>query len=432
MIEELIASIREKQKDSLNSYDARSVEIGELSQRKAELESHLGELCDERNGLALSKKNRVLNYFYQRFSKKYQQASERNQAIDAEIQPSNTTLADISGRLKTLEAENAALDRNGISDEIERMQNDSYCIARLVDSNPKLVNDVQFMGELIERDVSYIQYDNTNSPEIYQRIINKAIDVLNDKARNDSEYQDSATFKIYKKSEPALLRVMDQIPVAEDKYNIPQKYLFELIRTHFLVPEKSDFESAKSLLYKISSNYLDKQGKYSKEYGEIIERLYENKDTVMLIHNMTHQMAASPEAVETRKNHIFRKGLQSSCGGVTHLSCCETTTIGKKPDQQYFLNMFAAGPTRIIMLVPREAFIDGESAIPIWGADTITANITNLTHILPEFVVGASIETDSFQRNPIPLSDRKQYPYVFKEESIHGSPVTTLDVGVKK
>lgn len=292
------------------------------------------------------------------------------------------------------------------------MENTDVAIHMLVNEKTELTKNPEFMKDLINRNMQYIEYDNSNEPELYMQYIEKMIQKLEEaKERNNAnEFTINITINTAKK---ILEELNSPKEVEEGKYKIPRRFLFEGLRKS----GKKDLELLEKGemidILSVGRDYLREDGCYKQEYGKKLEELYEDKDRFLVIHyiNASYHFRAKDETMAIRDN-IYKEGLHSSIQGMDCINTLDRTAHGTFEEDKSFMELMSPDHKMIIML-PKKA-LNKNSEEPIWGSDFPEADIQHPGYIFPEYIYGyINPDTEEIEENPISVENRKKYKYQF-------------------
>ena len=362
-----------------------------LQTRKIKLEEEMQEtkeailsLNQENRGLSIyRKRNPIVEFFMKTFSKQYKQELK--------------TSANNTKKLKELN---------------EKMENTDVAIHMLVNEKPEITKNPEFMKDLINRNMQYIEYDNSNEPELYMQYIEKMIQKLEEaKERpNANEFTINMPINTAKK---ILEELNSPKEVEKGKYKIPRRFLFEGLRKS----SKRDLELLEKgemiEILSVGRDYLREDGCYKLEYGKKLEELYEDKDKFLVMHyiNASYHFRGKDETIEIKDN-IYKEGLHSSIQGMDCINALDRTAHGNFEDDKSFMELIAP-EHKIIIMLPRRLLAKNAEE-PIWNSDFPEADIQHPGYISPEYVYGyINPDTEEIEENTIPISDRKKYKYQF-------------------
>ena len=391
-----------------------------LQKRKAELEEEMQQtkadiisLNQENRSLSVyRKRNPIIEFFMKTFSKKYKQELKASASNSKELTKLNEKMTNLRSEKRKLDLDEQTLNPERAKGQLEKMENTDLAIHMLVNAKPELTKNPEFMKDLINRNMQYIEYDNSNEPELYMQYIEKMIQKLEEaKERNNAnEFTINITINTAKK---ILEELNSPKEVEEGKYKIPRRFLFEGLRKS----GKKDLELLEKGemidILSVGRDYLREDGCYKQEYGKKLEELYEDKDRFLVIHyiNASYHFRAKDETMAIRDN-IYKEGLHSSIQGMDCINTLDRTAHGTFEEDKSFMELMSPDHKMIIML-PKKA-LNKNSEEPIWGSDFPEADIQHPGYIFPEYIYGyINPDTEEIEENPIPVENRKKYKYKF-------------------
>lgn len=391
-----------------------------LQKRKAELEAEMQQtkadiisLNQENRSLSVyRKRNPIIEFFMKTFSKKYKQELKASASNSKELTKLNEKMTNLRSEKRKLDLDEQTLNPERAKGQLEKMENTDVAIHMLVNAKPELTKNPEFMKDLINRNMQYIEYDNSNEPELYILYIEKMIQKLEEaKERNNTnEFTINITINTAKK---ILEELNSPKEVEEGKYKIPRRFLFEGLRKS----SKKDLELLEKGemidILSVGRDYLREDGCYKQEYGKKLEELYEDKDRFLVLHyiNASYHFRAKDETMAIRDN-IYKEGLHSSIQGMDCINTLDRTAHGTFEEDKSFMELMSPDHKMIIML-PKKA-LNKNSEEPIWGSDFPEADIQHPGYIFPEYIYGyINPDTEEIEENPISVENRKKYKYQF-------------------
>mgnify|MGYP006068482089 FL=1 len=391
-----------------------------LQKRKAELEEEMQQtkadiisLNQENRSLSVyRKRNPIIEFFMKTFSKKYKQELKASASNSKELTKLNEKMTNLRSEKRKLDLDEQTLNPERAKGQLEKMENTDVAIHMLVNEKTELTKNPEFMKDLINRNMQYIEYDNSNEPELYILYIEKMIQKLEEaKERNNTnEFTINITINTAKK---ILEELNSPKEVEEGKYKIPRRFLFEGLRKS----SKKDLELLEKGemidILSVGRDYLREDGCYKQEYGKKLEELYEDKDRFLVLHyiNASYHFRAKDETMTIRDN-IYKEGLHSSIQGMDCINTLDRTAHGTFEEDKSFMELMSPDHKMIIML-PKKA-LNKNSEEPIWGSDFPEADIQHPGYIFPEYIYGyINPDTEEIEENPISVENRKKYKYQF-------------------
>ena len=180
-----------------------------LQKRKAELEAEMQQtkadiisLNQENRSLSVyRKRNPIIEFFMKTFSKKYKQELKASASNSKELTKLNEKMTNLRSEKRKLDLDEQTLNPERAKGQLEKMENTDVAIHMLVNEKTELTKNPEFMKDLINRNMQYIEYDNSNEPELYMQYIEKMIQKLEEaKERNNAnEFTINITINTAKK-----------------------------------------------------------------------------------------------------------------------------------------------------------------------------------------------------------------------------------------
>lgn len=391
-----------------------------LQTRKVELESEMQEtkaailsLNQENRGLSIyRKRNPIVEFFMKTFSKQYKQELKTSANNTKKLKELNEKMANLRLEKRKLDLDEQTLNPERAKGQLKKMKNTDIAIHMLVNEKPDLTKNPEFMKDLVNRNMQYIEYDDSNAPELYMQYIEKMIQKLEEakERTNANEFAINMPINTAKK---ILEELNSPKEVEQGKYKIPKRFLFEGLRKS----SKRDLgllEKGEMIdILSVGRDYLREDGCYKLEYGKKLEELYEDKDKFLVMHyiNASYHFRGKDETIEI-KNNIYKEGLHSSIQGMDCINALDRTAHGNFEDDKSFMELIAP-EHKIIIMLPRKLLAKNAEE-PIWNSDFPEADIQHPGYISPEYVYGyINPDTEEIEENTIPVSDRKKYKYQF-------------------
>ena len=391
-----------------------------LQTRKIKLEEEMQEtkaailsLNQENRGLSIyRKRNPIVEFFMKTFSKQYKQELKTSANNTKKLKELNEKMANLRLEKRKLDLDEQTLNPERAKGQLKKMENTDIAIHMLVNEKPDLTKNPEFMKDLVNRNMQYIEYDGSNAPELYMQYIEKMLQKLEEakERTNANEFAINMPINTAKK---ILEELNSPKEVEQGKYKIPKRFLFEGLRKS----SKRDLELLEKGemidILSVGRDYLREDGCYKLEYGKKLEELYEDKDKFLVMHyiNASYHFRGKDETIEI-KNNIYKEGLHSSIQGMDCINALDRTAHGNFEDDKSFMELIAP-EHKIIIMLPRKLLAKNAEE-PIWNSDFPEADIQHPGYISPEYVyVYINPDTEEIEENTIPVSDRKKYKYQF-------------------
>ena len=294
--------------------------------------------------------------------------------------------------------------------KLKLLEDKDYVIQYLMKKDPSITGTIGFMLQAVEHDPAYIVYDKTNSNIVFEAYVKAIIEKeLNEEKLLKKGYTEREIARI-KTGLTALLEEIKNPAVVEDgKYKVPQKYLYEQIKK---VAEHYSLQD----LAEVIVAYKNVNGVYDKKNGIIFEKLYQDKETYMFLHNTNYRgYKMTEQEINERTMSIMQHGLKLTTMGNEVGKLFYTTLSNVPKEQQGFLRLleYANGHSSVIVLCIPKPLIDKNQEI--LGSDTSSEiSIENSGTVLPKYVVGCFIN-GKFIENPIPEEKRTTYKFMMGE-----------------
>lgn len=311
-------------------------------------------------------------------------------------------------RLNQFEKGEIRIDETEIEElrrKIRDLADEKKSIELILQSNPELASNKEFMQEAVQVDYRLLKHDRTNNLNLYIDVLNSikcSSTIKNDFGRRYGKYKIGFEEFIIKIQE----EMQNPKQVDDDKYKIPTKYLFEAIRNGFSV-------EGQMYLFNNINSYFMLDGTIPKETGAKIQNLYENNTIYLLKHEIHHSKKEENHQIA---NKICFEGLRSSQQDAGCINNLERTTVGNYQKEITLFN-FLPWPdnnnNHILFCIPRD-IIDNNK--PLWGAEVPEISEGVNSYILPQYVIGFINDEAQICYNPVDVKDRKKYRYLFRNK----------------
>lgn len=244
--------------------------IDEYNEIKSELDSLNQEYQELSNRFNMLSKP-LKDNFIQKFIKKITGQYERNQL---DIKNAYDEMKKIQEKVEQKEEilNNMQKEKNSAEEDLNELNNlQNYSernIQKIIDENPDLKKDSEFMTALVMKYPQAIVLDESDDKRVYNQFFREYVQQLDDIAQESLYVSQPPDVVRYNETENAIQlveRIIEEInrpkKPEKGKYKIPQKYLFECIRKSTLendnsYPEKIFFNTSNDNINSISS-YLE-------------------------------------------------------------------------------------------------------------------------------------------------------------------------------
>ena len=418
MLEEVLENIKKELRDSIEQEKQIDVRKQEVEAELKEINAEISKLEKENSKLLPTihkKRNTIIAFFIKNFSRQYKEATQKEAENRSKLDELRKKESELSKEKEAINLKNPTSVEETIKNkekELENLEDRETAIKTAISRNPELTANPEFMKDLLNEDLTYIKYDKSNNPIVYQEYLQKITEKLEEKCKRPAE--NTWVTNIVLDRIKAINEEIERPKEAEPgKYKIPHKFLFESLR------KSSDYDlqdietNPKIDMFAEGSTYLQYDGNFSESYGKDFETLYENPDKYMLIHKVNASFIFEPkDDALGKKEDIFKDGLHSSTQDEGCVNSLIRTTLGNYQNGVTFMDMFEPD-YKVIIMIPKEAFKEG-SNIPIWGLNLPEADEEHPGFILPEYIYGFIDPTiEKIEKNPVPLEQRTKYQYKF-------------------
>lgn len=258
--------------------------------------------------------------------------------------------------------------------------------------------DKEFMKKAIKENVDFIKYDKTNDEELYKEVIELKI-----KEFQGKEISDDSLKKLYALKE----ELESPKQVKEGKYKVPHKFMFEEIRN-----DAGYF-------------YSEVDGVYDKEFGEELEKLYENPELLVGVHGLREDKEI--------EQAILTKGLKNSMQSAD-VALNRTVAFGKSLAFTKLLNYRIPyngleSEAAVILALPKNV-LDKENPVAIWGSHKRDGSDN---YILPQYIYGLyHSKSDGENRKIIKSSHKQEEKYEYLKYDYNSSRAGSVEINEKE
>ena len=451
MIDELIQKEKEDIELKLKEYEqfenGKKEDIEKIHEEVNRIKNEIDELEKEiqkqQSYLTPIKKFSLFERVFSREYRAYKKGRDNNPKIRDEKRKLEGKVEELEKQKNELEREEESvtkkvseIDYRDLTEKLQKLNDRKKAIHYLFSKYPELGKNLEFLKEAIEEDLICIIYDQTNDVELYKIFLNKII--------KDFPNLSGA----YKASIEKVLEEFDNPKEVEPgRYKIPHRYICEYIRKEIIEEidnatnvtnrdeqffkengrkrnpdEYSQIEDIQDIIGincavdNIISLY---DGKYSKELGEQLEKLYSREDTYLCIHG----------DIKGNVESIMNEGLRYTQGNKSFDTKCTSYSKERLSFIEALTYSYRPNNITVICLIPKNGLEKSNSPIGIWGSDNPDPENINYKRkeeqvaeafILPKYVYGyLTPEEEGAERKIIKNTheNEKQYKYTYYDVS---------------
>lgn len=301
-------------------------------------------------------------------------------------------------------------------------------VQKLIDENPELKKDPEFMTALVVAYPQAIALDESNSERVYNNFFSRYIKELKKAEQNTlygDGYVDENKLRNIKTSIDIIEKVVEEINVPKvpekGKYKIPHEYLFQTIKS--LITGKingvdvfdGQIHTIEQRLLNCSygvgslEDYLELDCAIPEQYGKNMESLMNNEEYYILRHKMYNS-----DIDQDSINDIMKNGIHDSSQGGRVQRLSNTFTGNFRATQMSPLTLVGLldySSTQMVYAFPREV-LDNEQSL-IWKNN----DGDEVKYLDPKYLIGyVKAKEPKFEPNPIPISERTQYTNGYNEK----------------
>lgn len=318
MIDELIEKEKNTLIQKMQQYRELNSNLVLLKEKLKQLEEERTEIENEiiMNSEPYEPVHKEYNLFQRLFSREYkvyvrkhEEYKEQSEIFQRKKETMQNQLKSLKNEISQIQDEISTdshtlsnLNIEEIEEHLTLLGDKETAIELLLKKHPEHSKNLEFMREAINVKVDFIQYDNTNNPELYIEVIEKTKQKYIDKKGTidgNAEYYERFKNEII-------------VPenVEEGTYKVPTQYIYEAVRSSFI--------SGNCTLLEYICKYFEVNGKVSKEFGEQMQAMWEDEDTYFAVHGIIRNFEASDgrtkdiDDAEKTVNSIFRQGLKAT------------------------------------------------------------------------------------------------------------------------
>ena len=362
-----------------------------------------------------TKRNPIVEFFMKTFSKRYKQELTEVSTNSERLDKLNQEMCNLRTEKRKLDLEEQVLNPELAKEQLGKMNQKSVAIQMIVAKNINITKNSEFMKDLINQDLRYIEYDKSNNEEVYIKYLEGIIKKLEDEKNKQCTNKFLIDIPL-KTAKDLILELKNPKEVEEGKYKIPRRFLFESLR-RTSKKDLENIESSKAIdILSCGREYLREDGKYSQEYGKKLELLYEDEHKILYQHiiNGSEHFKNREEIIHI-KDKIFVEGVHSSMQENGYNTSLEKTAHGSYEEDISFVD-FLVPSYKILITIPKNV-LNRNYEVQVWGSDEQVTNREHQYHILPEYIYGyVDPDKEEIEENTIPLKERKKYKYKFCNE----------------
>lgn len=290
MIEKMINLSIKHLKDTLKNIPILKQEIEDLTRQYTSL--------DEENRAHLREiKNLEKEYehsvFWELLSKSYRQQRNRIENLKEQIAINSRERERISEQIREKRARLDKISERDIKKEIADFNDKQKAVHMLIEKLPSNCQNPRFMSEAVAINIDNIMYDQTSSASVYLVFLQKLKELEVCLENLDEDYINAIDY--------AMRKTTNQQAHSEF-YNIPISYLFKAIKLSVKDGKITD----NSTLRKYITMYKNCDGVYNKEYGKMLEHMYEEQFSEVGIYDV--DKSCSEEDIK----RIFELGIKAN------------------------------------------------------------------------------------------------------------------------
>lgn len=402
MLEELLKRKRESITQKVMAEEGYIRESAQLQQEIQELRQRLAD--DQKNKkraqtIADNKKRKpVRHYLNYIFSKKYRKNIKdinanllddgQEERLSAELQKKEAEHARIEGEISTIAS---------LKVELQNMGNMNYAIKKIIREDPTVLENQEFMIDLVNYNPRAIIYDRTNSDQVFIAFFQKALEIAEQYYEQVKDDQDES--KKVNSSISTIRSMLEELnnPNSVPR-NLPHFYLYEAIKksAHDILDKgQNDYICISLTAENNSFEFNEVNNKLDDAFIKRIADLYNDENSTLYFHE-THITSSQRYCHQ----NVFRQGLRlrKEYGNDLSRTMVSQNDIGLMRICGNILNNWES----IIVSIPKD-----EAAIGI-----VPSEGNNM--ILPQYVVGAMLNNKKtgeiiWVENDVPVSERVTY-----------------------
>ena len=174
--------------------------VERLQQEKKQIELKIQEIKEEilnlnktnRSLSIYTKRNPIVEFFMKTFSRKYKQELTEVSTNNKRLEELNQEMSNLRTEKRKLDLEEQVLNPELAKSQLNKMNKKSVAIQMVITKNANITKNPDFMKDLISLDLKYIEYDKSNSEELYVQYL----EGIKTKLEEEKSKQDSNKFLI--------------------------------------------------------------------------------------------------------------------------------------------------------------------------------------------------------------------------------------------
>lgn len=400
MLENLLIK---KKKDTEEKIGKKGEYLEKILSFQQEIDGLTQEISDRKNiqhelqQTTAEKENKPLKFWFKvLFSREYRENLKKLQGNfldDGQLPKMQEQLQQKEEEYRKIQTELSNI--SALETELHALDNPNYAIKAIIKENPQLLENEEFMIDLVNKNPRAIILDKTNSKNVFATFFQKALDIA-------EEYYDQVKDDVYESPRvnlriTSIREMLNELKQPNNvERSLPHVYLYESIKDSIQgVLKENDYACISFTANECCYNFNNINSRIDPNLIRRITELYNDENSIVYYHE-TH--TANPE--NYRYQDIFRNGLLLQKEYGEDLS--RTTISQKDMNLNDILAAICNNGESIILSIPKDA-----SSIGL-----MESGAHNM--ILPQYVVGA-IHNDHkgniiWRDNDVPLSERTNYP----------------------
>ena len=193
MLEEVLENIKKELRDSIEQEKQIDVRKQEVEAELKEIKAEILKLEKENSKLLPTihkKRNTIIAFLVKKFSRQYKEATQKEAENRSKLDELRKKESELSKAKETINLKNPTSVEETIKNkekELEKLEDKETAIKTAISRNPELTANPEFMKDLLSEDLSYIKYDNSNNPMVYQAYLHKIREILEEKIKRPAE-----------------------------------------------------------------------------------------------------------------------------------------------------------------------------------------------------------------------------------------------------
>lgn len=376
MIDKMIALSIERLESALKDIPVLKQEIEELKTQSIMLFEENRRLNKEITELEKEYKHSA---FYELLSRSYRNQRKRIEELKKQVGNNLKERERISISISEKQERLDGLNERNIRKEIADFRDKQKAVHLLMERIPGNKSNSKFMADAVMINIENIAFDETDNNNVYLMFLHKLKEIEMFIQQHNDSYLSAIEYAIDK--------ISSDSPNTSDHYNIPLRYLFEAIKYSI----KGGEISHNFVLERYIKLYKEFDGLFSREYGKILEQMYDDPSIEVGIYGVKNNVEA--KSLDEEVSNLFEEGIRIKDSEMEdEVPCiCDIAKISHV-NTFTFLDIISHVQNdclgQVILQIPKTGIKSKKNSLrtTIWGLEE--NNDENNYYFLPKYMKG--------------------------------------------